>query len=57
MAFDSSEAFCEITTGTRQTGELSGARIIINFGFVFKIHMILLATGSGYFDTFNLAQE
>ena len=50
MAFVSSEAFCEITTKLRKTGELSDGRIILDDGSEFKIHKILLATGSGYFN-------
>ena len=50
MAYVSSEAFCEITTKLRRTGELSDGRIILDDGSEFKIHKILLATGSGYFN-------
>ena len=50
MAYVSSEALVEITTKLRKTGELSDGRIILDDGSVFKIHMILLATGSGYLN-------
>ena len=50
MAFVSSEAFCEITTKLRKTGELSDGRIILDDGSEFKIHKILLASGTGYFN-------
>ena len=50
MAYVSSEAFVEITTKLRKTGELSDGRIILDDGSAFKIHKILLATGSGYFN-------
>ena len=50
MAYVSSEALCEITTQLRETGELSDGKIILDDGSEFKIHKVLLATGSGYFN-------
>ena len=50
MAFVSSEAFVEITTKLRETGELSDGKITLDDGSEFKIHKVLLATGSGYFN-------
>ena len=38
MACVSSEAFVEITTRLRKTGELSDGRIVLDDGSVFKIH-------------------
>ena len=50
MAFVSSDQFCLVTTKLRKTGQLSDGQIILDDGSVFKIHKILLATGSGYFN-------
>ena len=50
MAFVSSDHFCQITTKLRKTGELSDGQIILDDGSIFKIHKILLATASGYFN-------
>ena len=50
MAFVSSDQFCLVTTKLRKTGQLSDGQIILDDGTVFKIHKILLATGSGYFN-------
>ena len=49
MAFVSSDQFCLVTTKLRKTGQLSDGQIILDDGSAFKIHKILLATGSGYF--------
>ena len=50
MAFVSSDQFCLVTTKLRKTGQLSDGQIILDDGSAFKIHKILLATGSGYFN-------
>ena len=50
MTFVSSDHFCLVTTKLRKTGELSDGQIILDDGSAFKIHKILLATGSGYFN-------
>ena len=50
MAFVSSDQFCLVTTKLRKTGDLSDGKIILDDGSEFKIHKILLATGSGYFN-------
>ena len=50
MAFVSSDQFCLVTTKLRKTGQLSDGQIILDDGSIFKIHKILLATASGYFN-------
>ena len=50
MAFVSSDQFCLVTTRLRETGELSDGKIILDDGSEFKIHKVLLATGSSYFN-------
>ena len=50
MAFVSSDQFCLVTTRLRETGELSDGKIILDDGSEFKIHKVLLATGSPYFN-------
>ena len=50
MSFVSSDQFCLVTTKLRKTGDLSDGKIILDDGSEFKIHKILLATGSGYFN-------
>ena len=41
MAFVSSEAFCEITTKLRKTGELSDGRIIPDDGSAQRAELLL----------------
>ena len=54
MAFVSSEAFCEITTELRKTGELSDGKIILDDGSEFKIHKILLDGSCAAFSRFRV---
>ena len=51
MAFVVSDKFCAVASQWRETGDFSNGRIILDDGSTFKIHKILLATGSGYFET------
>ena len=50
MAYVSSDQFCLVTTKLRKTGDLSDGKIILDDGSEFKIHKILLAAGSPFFE-------
>ena len=50
MGYILTDEFCEVATEWRETGQFCDAKIILDDGSEFKIHKILLATGSGYFN-------
>ena len=50
MGYVLTDQFCAVATEWRETGQFCDAKIILDDGSEFKIHKILLATGSGYFN-------
>ena len=50
MSFVSSDHFVKVTSKMRKSGRLSDAKIILDDGSTFKIHKMLLAMGSSFFE-------
>ena len=50
MSFVSSDHFVKVTSKMRKSGRLSDAKILLDDGSTFKIHKMLLAMGSSFFE-------
>ena len=50
MSFVSNDQFVKVTSELRKTGDLSDAKLKLDDGTCIKIHKILLAMGSPFFE-------